>query len=29
VRALLASRKSDDALEQALTYIEAVDRGDS
>jgi DNA-binding response OmpR family regulator len=29
VRALMASRKSDDALEQAITYIEAVDRGDS
>jgi len=29
VRALLASRNSDDALEQAITYIEAVDRGDS
>jgi DNA-binding response OmpR family regulator len=29
VRALMASRKSDNALEQAITYIEAVDRGDS
>ena len=29
VRALMASRKSDDALEQAISYIEAVDRGDS
>jgi two-component system, OmpR family, alkaline phosphatase synthesis response regulator PhoP len=29
VRALMTSRKSDDALEQAITYIEAVDRGDS
>jgi two-component system, OmpR family, alkaline phosphatase synthesis response regulator PhoP len=27
VRALMASRKSDDVLEQAITYIEAVDRG--
>jgi two-component system, OmpR family, alkaline phosphatase synthesis response regulator PhoP len=29
VRALIESRKSKDVLEQAITYIEAVDRGDS
>lgn len=29
VRALIASRRSPDAVEQALTYMEAVERGDA